>query len=313
MVGAEGYSAMKKYVFLIPALQEEYGLPCWGDKLIIKNCEGPILRITEQKLERALTSTPKNSKSGTSMAVLLCETTRKLESLAVTNGFRESPLMNADELRLGIKALLENYRSVLDYLSGDIASLVPAQRNKKKLYFPMAGSKETKQCFETRIKIEFPDLDIKFPRLFQFLIEIQRFDDSPWLDQLGSLVNEMKHNRLIDLETVTCKTNVIHHNGVGINIGECGLSSLDLGENITFSITSPSGITKKFWGAQTIDVTTTRLFNTDPEIVLDRYEWKTFGLVGTSRSAIGLLAEIDVGVRRACTEVTRHMPLTRAK
>jgi len=95
-----------------------------------------------------------------------------------------------------LKNLLENYRSVLDYLAIDIGNSI--QNKSTKIYFPY-GQKENH--FKKSIKRNLPNLKLKSIRLYDIIEQRQPFKSrDSWLTQLCELTNEAKHNNLTKTE-----------------------------------------------------------------------------------------------------------------
>ena len=97
---------------------------------------------------------------------------------------------NIDKVLL--KNLLENYRSILDYIAIDIAK--NAGITNKKIYFPY-GQRENH--FKKSISRNLPDLKLKFPELYEIIESRQPFkSNDSWIVDLCGLTNEAKHNNL---------------------------------------------------------------------------------------------------------------------
>jgi hypothetical protein len=248
---------------------------------------------------------PKQPRSADSMRLLISSNSGKVRRLINALAYAPFPPSESDELRITVKAILEDYRSTLDYLARDIQSVCERRQGAGKLYFPIAGAKVVKRDFETRLHREFPGLSRLSPELYAYLIKIQGFSGEMWLSNLGDVVNRMKHHELLGWEEVESESIVVHHDGVGVRIGALGLRSLEILKGGSLNLVSAAGVVREVRGPERIEVATTRLANADPEVKIDRHRLKTFGIVGTGHSLVGLLGEIDTGVRRACTKVSQ--------
>lgn len=107
-----------------------------------------------------------------------------------------------DEVTVGIKNLLENHRSALDYLAKAIREKhCPATAPRARVYFPILDSPET---FSTRTKDWFPGLAEADPELWKYLEKIQPYPErgESELKNLRDLVNEFKHTKLVRQERI---------------------------------------------------------------------------------------------------------------
>lgn len=296
---------MSKYVLLFPPMVGEPGVPGFGDKVIVEEYKYEmLLSVGPEKKTTMLASVLKNAKSGDSVHLMLPDNVRRLGKIATTYAYNPSPPTKSNELRLELKSLLENYRSVLDYLAHDIAAICKPPPKPKNVFFPIAGPAENRKQFEGRLRKGFPGLERIAPELFRYLVSIQEFEGTSWLRLLGATVNQMKHRGLVGWETVTCRSLIIHNKGVGLRFGEAGLLSMEIADKKAIAIKAPDGKIQKIRGPQFIDVNTTELISADPDIQLDPLTWQTFGLAGTSRSLVGFIAEIDRESRVLCSHLT---------
>lgn len=99
------------------------------------------------------------------------------------------------ELRIDIKNLCENLRSVLDYLAHDIRERF-CPNAKGRFYFPILPDRKQ---FEKKVAAWFPDLDTKAPELWKYLESIQSYHSNrAWLGQFNSVNNDNKHDSLVE-------------------------------------------------------------------------------------------------------------------
>jgi hypothetical protein len=102
------------------------------------------------------------------------------------------------DLKVKIKNLCENLRSVLDYLACDIRETKCSQpQENERFYFPILQSKEQ---FESRMKEWFPSLDSAALDLWSYLESIQPYHGSgtEWLGEFNRVNNENKHSALVE-------------------------------------------------------------------------------------------------------------------
>ena len=101
------------------------------------------------------------------------------------------------DLRIDIKNLCGNLRSVLDYLAHEIRDRhCPFANPKDRFYFPILPDHST---FESQMSKWFPDLKTSCPDLWDYLESIQPYHpDYVWLGHFNRLNNENKHGRLVE-------------------------------------------------------------------------------------------------------------------
>lgn len=114
-----------------------------------------------------------------------------------------------------LKNVLENMRSILDYIAQDILNkLKQNPKNNElsdKIYFPY-GQKENH--FKKNIKRNFPTLKKDMPELYDLIESIQPFKlKDNWIVNLCELTNEVKHNNLSktkDDKSITVKNKLVN-------------------------------------------------------------------------------------------------------
>jgi hypothetical protein len=104
--------------------------------------------------------------------------------------------------QIDLKSMLENLRSVLDYLAHDIVSklkrLAPLDTYPKIIYFP---HDEKLEKFEQKVKQYMPILKCDLPLLYELIEEIQPFKaHDNWLVDLCYLTNDVKHSGLSKID-----------------------------------------------------------------------------------------------------------------
>ncbi len=102
-----------------------------------------------------------------------------------------------------VKNALENLRSILDYAGHDVQDSLKAMYTSKGLtvpkmdqraYFPIGKDKGD---FGSKIKKDYPGLDVHMSRAYDIIESIQLYKPSKdWLKKLTSNVNPIKHDRL---------------------------------------------------------------------------------------------------------------------
>jgi hypothetical protein len=117
-----------------------------------------------------------------------------------------------EELKVDLKNVFENLRSVLDYLAHEIfdgacgGAVMPAR-----LYFPIRRSP---QGFTDAINKDFPGLQVAQPGVFSALERIQPYND-PWLGDFNDLNNANKHLNLTEQTRTESRQVRVSNNGGG--------------------------------------------------------------------------------------------------
>ena len=108
-------------------------------------------------------------------------------------------LKNIDpDLKIDIKNLCENLRSVLDYLAKDIREkYCPHASTGERFYFPILSDRTQ---FVTRMTRWFPNLQVSNPDLYTYMESIQQYasEKNEWMRLFNKLNNENKHADLVE-------------------------------------------------------------------------------------------------------------------
>lgn len=100
-----------------------------------------------------------------------------------------------EELKVDLKNIFENLRSVLDYLAHEIFDATCAgNKIPARLYFPIRRSS---QGFSEAIGKDFPGLQTSHPDVFKALEVIQPYNNA-WLGEFNDLNNANKHLNLTE-------------------------------------------------------------------------------------------------------------------
>ncbi len=114
-------------------------------------------------------------------------------------------------LRIDIKNLCENLRSVLDYLAKNIREKhCPTAKTSEHFYFPILADSSG---FNAKVPRWFPNLNINCPGLYAYLEAVQPYqsDKTKWLGLFNQVNNENKHGDLLEQtrsETKQVKVNI---------------------------------------------------------------------------------------------------------
>jgi hypothetical protein len=101
------------------------------------------------------------------------------------------------DLRIDIKNLFENLRSVLDYLAHNIRERFCSGANPSvHFYFPIFSDKPS---FDTKVDCWYPGLRINSPDLLAFLESIQPYQPNmEWLGYFNQINSANKHGDLVE-------------------------------------------------------------------------------------------------------------------
>jgi len=112
------------------------------------------------------------------------------------------------DLKIDIKNLSGNLRSVLDYIANDIRDThCPSAKLDDSFYFPILPDVAS---FNGQCKKWYPGLQNSCPDLWSYLESIQPYHkDYQWLGYFNRLNNENKHDSLVEqIRTETTRVNV---------------------------------------------------------------------------------------------------------
>ncbi len=104
-------------------------------------------------------------------------------------------------LKIDVKNLMENLRSVLDYLAHDIyekviqpARIISGETEIRDIYFPYGKDKHS---FKSSLGRYLPQLETLSPPIFMRIEDMQPYKcGNDWLYSLCSILNQNKHNQL---------------------------------------------------------------------------------------------------------------------
>ena len=189
-------------------------------------------------------------------------------------------------LKVKIKNLCENLRSVLDYLAHDIRETKCSQpKQNERIYFPILPNRKQ---LELKMMQWFPKLDLTSPDLWSYLESIQPYygAQTEWLGQLNRVNSENKHSALVE-QTRTEIERVKASSG---------------GDSVEWS---PQNV--KFGkGVSILGVPvdpSTQLPIPHPSIEVKRIIWVDFRFEGIDKSALVLLKEAAAGIRQIADKV----------
>ncbi len=183
------------------------------------------------------------------------------------------------DLKIKIKNLCENLRSVLDYLAHDIRETKCSKpKETDRFYFPILPDKKQ---FESKMMEWFPGLDSAAPDLWSYLESIQPYHgaQTEWLGQFNRVNNENKHSALV--EQTKTETERVRASSSGGSV-EWSPQNVRFGNGVSIL-----GVP--------VDPST-QLPVPHPSIDVKRVVWVDFRFEGIGKSALGLLKQATDGI-----------------
>ena len=205
------------------------------------------------------------------------------------------------DIRIKVKNLMENLRSILDYTAHDIYESVcrphrqklgkPEPRN---IYFPYGRNEND---FNSSIMNSLPDLEVLSVPIFSLIKNVQPFTSSnPWICDLCSINNENKHDRLTpqareEIETYTVK-------------GPQGSVSI-ISNNPNVRVTSQPGALRIF--GIPAQFTPEGIKTAPSNLEHKRTVWVSFVFEGTSVNVLNLLKNAVPGVETLANSIYKEI------
>lgn len=195
----------------------------------------------------------------------------------------------SEDLKIDIKNLSGNLRSVLDYIANDIRDIhCHHAKIKDRFYFPILPDVDS---FKGKCTEWFPNLQNSCPDLWSYLESIQPYHkDYQWLGYFNKLNNENKHESLVEqTRTETKSVNVKFGSGgvrwnpdaVKFGSGVC-IGSVPVDPNTQMPVPHPS---------QTIEIVT----------------WVDFRFDGINVSALSLIKKSLEGISEIAKFVRKRL------
>jgi hypothetical protein len=207
-------------------------------------------------------------------------------------------LENLDDLRVDLKNLLENNRSVLEYTAHHIAARCTPPPSRSRVQFPIAQAGDTMAKFANDLDRWFPGLAINAHAVRHHLLQIQRFNGELWLQQLSSLTNFSKHHSLADQEVGDYDSVVLQYDGAGVRVGELGLKSLTISPGAVLRFQGASGQAVDLNGLCVLNSNTTSVPSADPRIIITIEKRKLYRIPGQTQSLATIVWIISKNVLR---------------
>lgn len=196
----------------------------------------------------------------------------------------------ATDLKIDIKNLCENLRSVLDYLAQDIrVKYCPPAKSSDRFYFPVLPDRGK---FEVQVDRWYPGLTTAAPRLWGYLESVQPYQPGrQWLGLFNRLNNENKHGDLVhQTRAETKQVRAMSSGGAQVSWNP---DSVTFGPGVSI-------------GGVPVDPRT-QMPVPHPSLKVERTTWVDFQFAGLNVSALWLLKTSVAGIREIVAEVERHL------
>ena len=189
------------------------------------------------------------------------------------------------ELRIDIKNLCGNLRSILDYIARDIREKhCPAATPNTRFYFPILPDVAQ---YQNQMKNWFPGLRTACPDLWNYLETVQPYHPgSSWLGKFNQLNNENKHDNLVEQTRVEIQRVNVAFGGGKVSWNP---DSVKFGRGVSI-------------GGVPVDPST-QMPVPHPSQTVERVIWVDFKFDGINESAIALLQRSLTGVSRIAKDV----------
>lgn len=187
------------------------------------------------------------------------------------------------DIRIKVKNLMENLRSILDYAARDVYDDICkphrqklGKHNPRNIYFPYG---RTEDDFKSSITNSLPDLEVLSNQIFGLMRSVQPFvSNNPWLCDLCSINNENKHDRLTPQAREEIETYTVEGNQGSVSL---------IVNNPNIKVTSQPGAVKIF--GVPAQFTPEGIKTAPSNLRHKRTVWVSFVFEGTSVNVLNLL------------------------
>ena len=208
-----------------------------------------------------------------------------------------------DRLRVHLKNLLANYRSVLEYTAHHIADRCAPKPPQHRVQFPVANSRDTMATFTRKLDQRFPGLNTIAAKVRDYLLSIQGFNGEGWLRQLADLRNFHEHRTLSAQEPGDFHSVVVRFGDASVRLGELGLRSLSIETGGILRFVNSAGQQVDLVGPRVLDANTASLAGADPRIQVVHEKRRLYRIPGCKESIAGALWSLDKNVCRAVDRI----------
>jgi len=227
------------------------------------------------------------SKRDESIAALLSRCATDVAALEIAYSDALSRQTIPADLKIDIKNLAGNLRSVLDYVAADVReACCPTANPRDRFYFPVL---QDEGDFLRKTSEWYPDLETARPAVWAYFRSVQPYHPQfRWLGQLNSVNNENKHGDLVEQTRVDSpRVNVTLSGGGGVSWDP---RAVQFGSGV-------------FIGGVPVNPATQLPLPHESQKV-ERVTWVDFRFRDQDVSALGLLRQSTAGVRQIAHELT---------
>jgi len=205
------------------------------------------------------------------------------------------------DIRIKVKNLMENLRSVLDYTAHDIYEDIckPYQQKSGKtdpsnIYFPYGKNEND---FKASIGRFLPDLEILSPSIYKLIESFQPFaSNNSWLYDLCSINNENKHDKLTPQTREEIETYTVS--------GPRGSVST-ITNNPNIKVTSEPGAVEIF--GVPVQFTPEGIKTAPSDLKHKKTIWVSFIFEGTNINVLNLLNNVLLGIEDLTASIYKEL------
>lgn len=205
------------------------------------------------------------------------------------------------DIRIKVKNLMENLRSILDYTARDLYEGVCKPHRQKlgktdprNIYFPYGRNESD---FKSSITKSLPDLEVLSVPIYNLIRNVQPFvSGNPWICDLCYINNENKHDRLTPQTRQEIETYTVE--------GPQGSVSI-ISNNPNIRVTSQPGAVKIF--GVPAQFTPEGIRTAPSNLRHKRTVWISFVFEGTSINVLNLLKNAVPGVEALAKSIYREL------
>ena len=205
------------------------------------------------------------------------------------------------DIRIKVKNLMENLRSILDYIAHDIyESVCRPQRRKsgkpdpRNVYFPYGRNEKD---FNASIMSSLPDLEVLSVPIFTLIKNVQPFiSNNPWICDFCSINNENKHDRLTPQTREEVETYTVEGNQGSVSV---------VVNDPNVRVTSQPGAVKIF--GVPAQFTPEGIKTAPSNLRHKRTVWVSFVFTGTSINVLNLLNNAVPGVEALANSIYKEL------
>ena len=205
------------------------------------------------------------------------------------------------DIRVKVKNLMENLRSILDYTARDIyEDICKIHRQKSgksdpsNIYFPYGKNEND---FKSSIGRSLPDLEILSPSIYELIKNVHPFAcNNSWIYDLCAINNENKHDKLTPQTREETGTYTVR--------GPSGSVSIMI-NNPNVSVTSQPGAVKTF--GVPAQFTPEGIKTAPSNLQHEKTIWVSFVFEGTNINVLNLLNNAVPGIESLITSIYKEL------